>query len=228
VNLRLGDAEEDTVPENGLSFINVHYFAAGASLFGNDAQGAYQYAEKDYAGRFMHVPGFDTCTGCHNPHELELNIEQCTTCHAGIESPEEIRMTKEDLDGDEDVKEGGKGEIETLQEKLLAAITEYAETVSEKAIAYDPSAYPYFFNDANGNGKVDEDEADRANGYTSYTPRLLKAAYNYQYSQKDPGIYAHNLDYAAQFLYDSLESLGEGGIEVDMTGLVRPEVTAAE
>jgi hypothetical protein len=218
VNLRLGDREVDEVPEAGLGFINVHYFAAGASLFGNEAQGAYQYAGKQYAGRFMHPAPFDNCVGCHDPHALEIDIANCTTCHAGVTELDAIRLTKDDLDGDKDIKEGAAGEIETLQEKLFEAIQAYAEDVAEKPIAYDDHAYPYFFDDANGNGKVDQGEK----AYQSFTPRLLKAAYNYQYSQKDPGIYAHNLDYAAQFLYDSLEDLSEGGIEVDMTGLVRP------
>jgi hypothetical protein len=222
VNLRLGNREVDEVPEAGLGFINVHYFAAGASLFGNDAQGAYQYADKDYAGRFMHPAPFDNCVGCHNPHELELNFEQCTTCHAGVTEPSAIRITKDDLDGDKDVKEGAAGEVATLQEKLLAAIQDYAKNVAKAAIVYDAAAYPYFFEDANANGKIDEGEK----AYTKFTPRLLKAAYNYQYSQKDPGIYAHNLDYAAQILYDSLEDLKAGGAKVDMTGLVRPAVAA--
>jgi hypothetical protein len=219
VNLRLGDREDDEVPEAGLSFINVHYFAAGASLFGNDAQGAYQYADKEYVGRFMHVPGFDTCAGCHDPHALNVQMDKCVTCHAGVEEPSAIRLSKDDLDGDDDVEEGAAGEIETLQEKLFAAIQDYAENVAETAIAYDDHAYPYFFADANGNGEIDEGEG----AYSTFTPRLLKAAYNYQYSQKDPGIYAHNLAYAAQILYDSLEDLGNGGIDVDLTGLVRPE-----
>jgi hypothetical protein len=224
VNGRTRNMKDDEVPQAGLSFINVHYFAAGASLFGNEASGAYEYAEKEYAGRFMHVPGFDTCTGCHNPHELGLELDKCTTCHAGVEEASEIRIVKEDLDGDKDTKEGAQGEILTLQEKLFVAIQDYAKTVVKKPIAYDAHAYPYFFNDTNSNGKADADEAVRANGFASYTPRLLKAAYNYQYSQKDPGIYAHNLDYAAQFLYDSLEDLGKGGVKVDVAGLVRPEV----
>ena len=63
-----------------------------------------------------------------------------------------------------------------------------------------------------------------ANRYTKWTPRLLRAAYNYQYAQKDPGLFAHNPDYAAQFLYDSLEDLAAGGVKVDMTGMVRPAV----
>ena len=80
-----------------MRFTNVHYFAAGASLFGNDAQGAYQYAGKDYVGRHMHPAPFDNCTGCHNTHELTIQMDKCVTCHAGIKDPKEIRMTAADL-----------------------------------------------------------------------------------------------------------------------------------
>ena len=220
LNARIGKAEDDKVPSPKLSFANVHYFAAGASLFGNDAQVAYQYADKEYVGRNMHAPGFTTCTDCHSTHELELNADKCVTCHAGVKSAEEIRFTKDDLDGDKDVKEGVAGELATMQEKLFAAMQAYAKDVAKAPIAYSPSAYPYFFADANSNGKVDEGEA----AYTEWTPRLLRAAYNYQFAQKDPGLFAHNPDYAAQFLYDSLEDLGKGGVKVDMTGMVRPVV----
>ncbi len=219
MNAAIGDKELDEVPEPALRFQNVHYFAAGASLFGNDAQGAYQYADKEYVGQFKHVPGFDTCTGCHNPHALELELEKCTTCHAGIEAVGDIRITPTDLDGDADAKEPIKAEIEGLTEKLYAAMQTYATEVAEAPIVYDAHAYPYYFNDANGNGEVDEGEGS----YTAWTPRLLKAAYNYQYVQKDPGMYAHNAKYAGQILYDTLEDLAAGGIEVDMEGLERPE-----
>ncbi len=220
LNARIGKAEDDKVPEKKLSFANVHYFAAGASLFGNDAQVAYQYADKEYVGRNMHAPGFDTCTGCHSAHALELNLEKCTTCHAGVKSAAEIRFTATDLDGDKDMKEPIKAEIAGMEEKLYAAIQDYAKTVSKAAIVYDANAYPYFFADANANGKIDAGEAS----YTEWTPRLLKAAYNYQYSQKDPGGFAHNPKYIGQILFDSLEDLGKGGIKVDLTGMVRPEV----
>ena len=164
--------------------------------------------------------GFQDCTQCHSTHELSLNADKCVTCHAGVKSAEEIRITKDDLDGDKDVKEGVAGELATMQEKLFAAMQTYAKDVAKAAIAYDAAAYPYFFADANGNGKVDKDEK----AYTEWTPRLLRAAYNYQFAQKDPGLFAHNPDYAAQFLYDSLEDLAAGGVKVDMTGMVRPAV----
>ena len=158
LNARIGKNEADKVPETKLSFANVHYFAAGASLFGNDAQVAYQYADKEYAGRNMHAPGFTTCTDCHSTHELGLNSDKCVTCHAGVKSAEEIRFTKDDLDGDKDVKEGVAGELKTMEEKLYAAMQAYAKDVAKAAIVYDAVTYPYFFADANANGKVDEGE----------------------------------------------------------------------
>ncbi len=59
--------------------------------------------------------------------------------------------------------------------------------VAESPIAYDGSSYPYFFVDTNGNGIVDTDEAQVPNAFKSWTPRLVKATYNYQFSLKDPG-----------------------------------------
>jgi hypothetical protein len=223
VNLKTAGLEDDVVPETPLSFANVHYFAAGASLFGDDAQVAYQYADKEYAGRNMHAPGFETCTDCHSTHELELQFDKCVTCHAGSESPEDIRLSAADLDGDADAREGISAEIMALEEMLLVALQSYATDVVEQPIAYDPNTHPYFYNDTNGNGEADEDEVNSDNRYASFTPRLLKAAYNYQYVQKDPGAYAHNPTYIGQILYDTLEDLEAGGAEVDMTELVRPE-----
>jgi hypothetical protein len=50
---------------------------------------------------------------------------------------------------------------------------------------------------------------------------LLKAAYNYQVVQKDPGGYVHNPTYMLQLLYDSLESLSLR-VDVEMSALRRP------
>ena len=63
----------------------------------------------------------------------------------------------------------------------------------------------------------DPDEADYGNRYTTWTPRLLKAAYNYQYATKDPGNFAHNGQYILQVLYDSLVDMGG-----DTGGMTRP------
>ncbi len=136
---------------------------------------------------------------------------------------EDIRgpLSTADYDGDGDTTEGIAGEIQTFNDKLYAAMQDYAANVVGKAILYNPAAYPYFFEDTDGNGEINGEEA----AFTAWTPRLLQAAYNYQYVQKDPGAFAHNGKYVIQFLYDTLSSLGQK-VTVDMTGMVRPEAPA--
>jgi hypothetical protein len=195
-----------------LKFINIHYYAAAASLYGSEVHGGYEIEGKSYQRRFEHVEGFNTCINCHNPHTLEVQVDKCGSCHKGVKDiagVEKIRMNGSliDYDGDGNVKEGIKGELQTLQEKLMTAMQTYAKDVAGKAIAYDAATYPYFFIDTNGNGKVDKDEATAQNGYNAFTARLLQAAYNYQVTTKDPGAFAHNAKYHIELMYDSIESL---------------------
>jgi hypothetical protein len=224
VNNAIGDAPGDEVLE-GLGFKNVHYFAAGATLFGDEAQGAYQYEGQEYVGRNEHVGGFDTCTECHSTHELEVEFAECADCHEGVETAEDletIRVSETDYDGDGDVTEGIAGEIDTMAEALMVAIQAYANNnAATDSIVYDSHGYPYFFIDTNGDGEATPDEANYGNRYVTWTPDLLRAAYNYQYSQKDPGAYAHNAQYVMQVLYDSLADMGG-----DVTGMTRPTVSA--
>ncbi|WP_245307852.1 polyheme membrane-associated cytochrome C [Hoeflea sp. IMCC20628] len=221
VNAAIAGGEDDTV--NGdLGFLNVHYRAAAATLMGGSVRGGYQYEGKTYADRFVHVPDFNTCTTCHDPHTTKVvAIDQCVACHKGAETVRDIRITPADIDGDGDVKEGIRAEISTLHEKLGEAILLYAADVTGAPVVYDSHAYPYFFNDLNGNGASDADEAKYPNRYQSWTPRLLRAAYNYQFLAKDPGAYAHNPRYAIQLAYDSLEDLSSKAT-IDMTGMSRP------
>jgi hypothetical protein len=149
-------------------------------------------------------------------------MDKCVTCHAGVKTPQDIRISAKDYDGDKDVKEGIAAEVTALEQKLYTAIIDYSKSITKTAIAYSPTAYPYFFKDTNGDGKADEKEAVSANAWSDWTPRLLRAAYNYQYVQKDPGAFAHNPKYAIQILFDAMEDLGKK-VKVDLTGLTRPE-----
>ncbi len=207
VNARIGGKPADTV-DDSLSFINVHYFAAGATMFGTDVQGGYEYDGRTYVGRFEHVDGIQTCTDCHDTHALEVKYESCGACHPTVQSAadlETIRISESDFDGDGDTTEGLAGEIDTMKEVLLEAIGEYAAgTAGTSPIEYNPGRYPYFFDDA-------------GERYSTWTPRLVQATYNYQYASKDPGGFAHNGAYVLQLLYDSIQSIGG-----DVSGMVRP------
>lgn len=221
VNESIAGKDLDT-PSSSVRFRNSHYYPAGATLFGTEAKGAYEYAGKLYNGRSRHllVPSVDSCNECHDSHKLEVRTQEtCIFCHNVVDGPRDIRRdTTTDYDGDGSSTEPLVEEIETLQDKLYAAIQSYAANVSMVPIKYDSHSYPYWFKD-DGSG----------DSYKAFTPRLLMAAYNYQFIKKDPGGFAHNGNYIIQLLYDGIADLGTK-VAVDMTGLIRPEVanTSAE
>ncbi len=97
----------------------------------------------------------------------------------------------------------------------------YAKAVAKTPIVYDSHQYPYFFTNKNASGKSDASEAKYGNKYKTWTPRLLRATYNYQYVAKDPGDYAHNPAYTVQLLHDSLADLGTK-VKIDMAAMARP------
>jgi nitrate/TMAO reductase-like tetraheme cytochrome c subunit len=218
VNKAVADKPADTV-DSSLSFLNPHYFAAGATLFGTQAKGAYEYDGKTYQAQAPHVDAGQSCVTCHDQHALTVHTELCASCHVGNKGPETIRMSTIDYDGDGNTTEGMYDEITTMEELLYAAIQKYATDIAKSSIVYDPNTYPYFFIDTNADGTATPDETVFPNSYASWTPHLLEAAYNYQWVQKDPGAFAHNGKYIVQILYDSIQTIGG-----DVTKLTRPVV----
>jgi hypothetical protein len=219
LNSYLKNYKDADVVTSTIRFRNVHYFAAGATLFGTQAQVAYEYEGQAYNGyNEKHAAvKYGTCTDCHDQHGLEVKVAECAKCHAGIKSVADIRLSTTDWNGNKDAKEPIKKEIATFQERLYAAIQKYAADKSKTPIVYSGSAYPYFFV-AGADGKPAKNDKGATIPYNAFSPRLLRAAYNYQFSQKDSGAYAHNPAYVMQFLYDSLKDIGG-----DVTGLTRPE-----
>ncbi|HJQ82874.1 MAG TPA: hypothetical protein VKA21_02280 [Candidatus Binatia bacterium] len=192
-------------------------------------------ARRSYDAKFAHVASKDVCFECHDQHSLKVRVVECATCHvdrngdaivtaapttaeeyaAAIERLHDVRMagTINDFDGDGDANEGVYRELGGLEDVLYGAIRAYANTAKTDAsgaavpatpIAYSPTAYPYFFVDPNDNGVVDPGETTR---YPAWTARLLRAAYDYQYAQKDPGAFAHNAKYLIEILYDAIADL---------------------
>jgi hypothetical protein len=225
VNKALEGLDPDK-PEPKLNFIHVHYALAGATNYGSAAKVGYEYAGKQYAPRFNHVPTVSTCTGCHEAHSGEVAVAKCSGCHQGVQTSADlakIRMsTRGDFDGSG--KEEGIGqEVAGLQKELYAAIQQYAKAVGGVSIAFaEHGSHPYWHADRNGNGIIDPEEMNPGNKYPAYTPRLIQAIYNYSFVARDPGAVYHNGRYALQLLHDSLESLAASGkAGVSMQGKVR-------
>jgi len=220
VEAAIGDIDDDQVSA-AIGFVNIHYAAAAATQQGGVARGGYQYAEHSYAGPFGHVAALSTCVNCHGAHDTAVKLENCTTCHQGAADFRAIRTTPMDILGNGNLSNGIGVVIDELHLRLGTAVMTYAAEVVGAEIVYSDAAYPYFFNDTNANGIADKSETIFPNRYRNWTPRLLKAAYNFQFVGKDHGAFAHNPHYAIQLMIDSITDLAKVA-SVDTTGLTRP------
>jgi hypothetical protein len=210
-------AADDNTRSAKLVFVDSHNISAATS-FGTEVQGAYEYVGKTYRGRFLRGGVFFNCLRCHDPHTQKVKVETCGDCHTfpggDVKS---IRVNTTDFAGDGNLQEGVSVEILHMQQKLYTAIQAYAAGTAGVPMVYDKKTYPYYFIDTNKNGKPEADELTAANKYGPWTPRLLRAAYNYNYVSHDPGAFAHNSTYIMQVLYDSLADVGG-----DVSGMTRP------
>jgi len=207
------------------SFINRHYFAAAAILFGKDVTAAYEYPAKTYKGQNTYSPahvGKATCAGCHmravEDHTWEPQLSDCSACHTGLTSFDDLGLPfgapNVDYDGD-GTGESFQLEIDGMAEILYTSIKAYANgtgTIGLPSghvswIVYGPGAHPYWFVDANQNGVYDEGiDVDR---YQDFDLDLLRAAFNY-HSAQDPCNNKHNYKYCLQTLYDSIDWMDDG------------------
>ncbi len=188
-------------------FLNIHYYAAAATLFGSDVNGGYEYPGNTYRGQNTFV-GLHTqdgrtlvdCIGCHmnasdtqkQRHTFLPRVQDCNLCHSG--------GAFRDLSGSPG---DNFREIEALKGDLYAAIQDYAVNGLDNPspVFYDDTAYPYWFKD-NGQG------ANFGNRYQDFDFNMLTAAYNFQVANKDPAGYIHNGTYVEQLLWDSTCLMG--------------------
>lgn len=101
--------------------------------------------------------------------------------------------------------------------EVLYAQMKAVGIVNATLLVYSSASHPYFFKDNNSNGVLDPEEATSSNSFKGWTAPLMKAAFNFQYYQKEHGAWAHNSAYMAQLLIDSIEDLGG-----DVTSFERP------
>jgi len=217
---RAVDGKPEDRVDPALSFINPHYAVAAATMLGGYGGMGYQYPGKVYSGRFLHAKPVATCVSCHEPHSLKTAEENCLTCHASGNAAD-IRIARISFDGSGDLTKGIRQDIAANAARLKGMLEAYAAKVGGVPLHYDGNRHPYFFADANGDGVADEADGMPV-PYNGWTPRLLKAAYNWKFVGADKGIHVHNPHYALELLHDSMEDLaGPLGVDFEALGLIR-------
>lgn len=213
-------ATEDDTPHPDLRFVNPHYAVAAATALGGYGALGYHYPGKSYEGRLIHAPAVATCASCHDPHSLEVSQQTCLACHKTADA-KAVRISRQSHDGSGDIAKGIHADIAANARVLLELVTSYASEVAGTPLVYDAHRHPYFFADANGDGVADQAQGQPV-AYAAWTPRMLKAAYNWKFVTADPGVHVHNPHYALNLLYDSIEDLsGALGQDFAARGLVR-------
>lgn len=176
-----GPTVDARIAAGNLSFSNIHYFAAAATLLGSEVKGGYEYAGRTYRGRnnfaahaVLGSPELTTCAGCHLRgdevnHTFTPDLVVCLECHVGDSFA--------NLSGSPVVN---RVAIQQLKDQLLGLLT------ASGVVAVD--GFPYFTNIT--------------------TAQQLRAAYNWQVADKEPCGYIHNGIYIRQLLFDSVSDMG--------------------
>lgn len=214
------------IKSNAFSYVNDHYLAAGAFLYGRNST---EFLGKTYSDTIpAHVS--KNCTGCHmenanaasteGGHTFKPVVTTCQTCHAGVSNFRQM-FAQSDYNGN--------GAVQTAYDELGEVVAIPAATghgsplygtatggtglfgllnqaLWDAGIEYDPDVYPYFYKSGAAHTS--------ANAYKNWTPNQLAAAQNIQQMWKSgaagqQGVYVHNPIYSAQVLIDSLEALGK-------------------
>jgi formylmethanofuran dehydrogenase subunit E len=75
-------------------FTNVHYFAAGGTLYAGEVHMGYEYDGKVYDAKTQHVDGFNTCLGCHDQHSQQVKVDKCAECHEGVKTVDDLQNVR--------------------------------------------------------------------------------------------------------------------------------------
>ena len=218
VTKAVGEKDADT-PDPSINFVNPHYALAGAMRLGSIGGGGFEYPGKSYSGLFFHARPINDCASCHDPHTLTVAEQTCLGCHESG-APGAIRISRISYDGSGDLSKGIRSDIEANSALLLKTIQDYSVDIAGAPIVFEHS-YPYFFLDADRDGRGDRIDG-KPQTYKSWTPRMLKAAYNWKFVNADSGAFVHNPQYALELLYDSIEDLaGPLNIDIETMGIQR-------
>jgi hypothetical protein len=233
----------------GASYQNPHDLGAAATFLGADAAGYYQYPltyettpkTNPYKNQAAHA-GF-LCTDCHDAHALAIpSTLDCSalSCHHGHAGTSDQTMNglkgKSGLWYMGGTDQGVYANYTQMMAKLYTAIQQYSLAkgnvgAGTSVICFNQSDASHLdFFVGTGLGQTDgtcpsSTPWGQAGSNTAYTPRLLRAVYNYKFLVQDPGAWAHNPKYITDVMYDAIKDLNQGipvASQINTTGWTRP------
>jgi hypothetical protein len=215
-----------------LKFINEHYLAAGATLFGGNGHKAFEYIDgngatglasspnttnnipvQTYAPTHPHATGVG-CVGCHmqNTGLVDLGghsfmMDNGTAINNGICATCHSGGIP-DFDTyrlpSNTLDYDGDGVVEGIHGEIEGLKTELIQLLAVNGIYYNPDVYPYFHSVSTKSGQ------SSGTAYSAWTQSQLKAAFNLNTFYKEPGAFTHNGKYAAEILIDAIADLSGG------------------
>jgi hypothetical protein len=233
----------------GATYQSPHELGAAATFIGADAAGYYQYPvtydptpkTSPYKNQASHSPYI--CTDCHDAHALAIpstfdcSAQSCHNIHAGTSDQTmaglKLKTGRWYLGGTD---QGAYQNYVQMKGYLYTAIQQYALAkgnvgAGTNVICFnesDPSHLDFFVGTAVGQNDgtcPSSTPWGQAGSNTAYTPRLLRAVYNYKFLVQDPGAWAHNPKYVTDIMYDAIRDLNMGipvANQINMTGWTRP------
>jgi len=230
----LASATTSTESTNAkLKFINEHYLAAGATLFGGDGHKAFEYIDGNGATGLASSPNTTNAipVQTYTPTHFHATAVGCVGCHMQNTGLVDLGGHSFMMDNGTTINniicanchaggipdfqtyrlpsntldyDGNGNNTEGINQELDGLKTELIQFLASMGIYYNPATYPYFH-------KVSTMASQTGStGYSNWTQPQLKAAFNLNTFYKEPGAFAHNGKYAAEILIDAIADLSGG------------------
>jgi hypothetical protein len=239
----------------GATYYSPHELGAAATYYGANAAGYYEYpvtwdpsplaTTKQYLRLGGHATNNAPCTSCHDAHALAIpttfdcSAQACHKTHSSTPPlPNQQMGSLKARTGFWYMGGTDQGVYQNyvqMMAKLYTAIQQYSLAngnvgAGTKVICFNQSAashQDFFVGTAVGqsDGACSTTVWGAGGSNTAYTPRLLRAVYNYKFLVQDPGAWAHNPKYVTEVMYDAIRDLNMGipaGSQIVMTGWTRP------
>jgi hypothetical protein len=236
---------------SGATFQDGHDLGAAATYFGGNAAGYYEYAITWDPGvngsttkQYLRVGNHSSavCTSCHDAHALA--IPTTFACGVGCHTPHANTGADQTMAGLRlkglrwymgGTDQGVYQNYVQMKAFLYTAIQRYSLAkgnvgAGTAVICFNEAAGGdrFFLGSAEGHSDgtcPTTTPWGAAGSNTAYTPRLLRAVYNYRLLVQDPGAWVHNPRYVTEIMYDAIRDLNMGILpasQINMTGWTRP------